>query len=165
MHPSLDKLYGPWLRLVDDRRGCFPDQLFTEVRETLNNLLLIQAVCHRTRTYSRVPASALPDFIDLVRPALEVMVGVLNRDDEDLFTQALQSFLIIPQFALVKNPKETAAEVRHKIYEFREGPNNTKTLENGKESTRNHLPLMLKSCHPMLKRQLPNLTIKQRRGV
>ena len=119
MHPDLERLYGPWLRVVDDRRGCFRDGLFSEVQETLNNLLLIQAVCHRNRTYSRV---ALPEFIDIVRPALEVMVGALNRGNHELFTQALQSFLIIPQFALVKNPKETAAEVRHKIYEFREGP-------------------------------------------
>ena len=69
-----------------------------------------------------MPASALPQFIEIVRPALEVMVGALNRGNDALFTQALQSFLIIPQFALVKKPKETAAEVQHKLHEFREGP-------------------------------------------
>ena len=116
--PALEKLYGPWLRVVDDRRGCFKDDLFSEVSPTDNNLLLIQAVCHRNRTYSRIPAAALPDFINIVRPALEVMVGALNRGNDELFTQALQSFLIIPQFALVKNPKETASEVRHKNYQF-----------------------------------------------
>ena len=122
VHSSLEQLYGPWLRVVDDRRGCWNDTFFTEVQPTSNNLLLLQAVSHRNRTYSRVPAAALPDFIDVVRPALETMVGALNSNKDELFTQALQSFLIIPQFALVKHPKETSSEIRHKLHEFREGP-------------------------------------------
>ena len=85
MFPALEKLYGPWLRVVDDRRGCFKDDLFSEVSPTDNNLL-IQAVCHRNRTYSRIPAAALPVCINIVRPALEVMVGALNRGNDELFT-------------------------------------------------------------------------------
>ena len=53
-------------------------------------------------------------------------MGALNADDDELFTQALQSFLVIPQFALVKNPKESASEVRRKLFEFREGPKESK---------------------------------------
>ena len=140
MFPALEKLYGPWLRVVDDRRGCFKDDLFSEVPQTDNNLLLIQTVCHRNRTYSRIPAAALPGFINIVRPALEAMVGALNRGNDELFTQALQSFLIIPQFALVKNPKETASEVRHKIYQFSEGPNEAKATRKRKRAPAHVIP-------------------------
>ena len=88
----------------------------------MNHLLLLSAVSHKVRTYSRVPASAIPNFINIVKPALEVMVGALNSGDDDLFTQALQSFLIIPQFALTKTSSETSNDLVHRLLEFSEGP-------------------------------------------
>ena len=146
------------------------DDLFSEVPSTDNNLLLIQAVCHRNRTYSRIPAAALPDFINIVRPALEVMVGALNRGNDELFTQALQSFLIIPQFALVKNPKETASEVRHKIYQFSEGPNEAKATRKRKRDPAHVIPPdndidTLPPCKTGDRSiQVPNGLVKQRKG-
>ena len=113
-----------------------------------------------------MPATALPEFIDIVRPALEVMVGALNRGNHELFTQALQSFLTIPQFALVKNPKETAAEVRHKIYEFREGPKQHKDTRKRTRVDSQPPPPDVEKLPPHVEKAIgPNLTIKQRRGV
>lgn len=163
MHPSLEELYGPWLRVVDNRRGCFRDDLFSEVRETLNNLLLIQAVCHRNRTYSRVPASAMPEFIELARPALEVMVGALNRGNKTLFTQALQSFLILPQFALVKNPKDTASDVRHKLHEFREGPKDS-TRHKRKREPSLHPPPEIETLPPHVKKAIDQFRYQAAEG-
>jgi len=120
--PQLD-LYAPWLREVDKREGLLDAFQNEDISNIPGNLhLLVQAASHKARTYSRVPGSAMPGFINLVRPALEVMVGALNTDNQDLFTQALQCFLIIPQIALVKGPKDTASSLKNIIYEFGEGP-------------------------------------------
>ena len=100
---------------------------------SLNLIFLVLAASHRARTYSRVPARAMQAFINLVTPALEVMVGALNSDKHELFTQALQSFLIIPQFALVKSPKETAIDLENKLFEFREGPKGEQAAPKGPE--------------------------------
>jgi len=117
-------MYAPWLKEVHKRTDFYreafhglPDEEITE-----NLITLVLAAGHKTRTYSRVPAKAMQDFINIVTPALEVMVGALNSGKHDLFSQALQSFCIIPQFALVKHAKDTATDLAHRIFEFREGP-------------------------------------------
>ena len=163
MDPSLE-LYGPWLKEVY-RRHDLHQEAFSNVDDndvSLNLIFLVLAASHRARTYSRIPARAMQAFINLVTPALEVMVGALNSDKHDLFTQALQSFLIIPQFALVKSPKETAIDLENKLFEFREGPKGEQAAPKGpeedqeerKQNPPEQIPPGLETLPPRVKKAL-----------
>jgi hypothetical protein len=125
VNPAL-AMYGPWLRQAFERgfNGEALSEYLSEGEYDDNTIFLVQAGNHRTRTYSRVPRQATEDFVATVLPALEVMVGALNRDDHKLFTQALQSFLIIPQFALSKTSgeKPSSQDIIEQLHKFRAGP-------------------------------------------
>src|SRR6185436_7116904 len=68
---------------------------------------MVLAADHGVRTYSRVPTIANEGLIAAVLPALEVLAGATNSGNHKLLTQALQCFLIIPQFALIKAARDT----------------------------------------------------------
>jgi len=97
-------MYQPWLQRVVDRK-IDTETLTKHIDEQDISISLIDMVLaadHGVRTYSRVPTIANEGLIAAVLPALEVLAGAINSGNHKLLTQALQCFLIIPQFALIK---------------------------------------------------------------
>ena len=100
---------------------------------------MVLAADHGVRTYSRLPTIANEGLIAAVLPALEVLAGAINSGNHKLLTQALQCFLIIPQFALIKAARDTVSsqDIARQLLEFGEGRLKKQSEEKSRASVDN----------------------------
>jgi len=134
-------MYQPWLQRVVDRK-IDTETLTKHIDEQDISISLIDMVLaadHGVRTYSRVPTIANEGLIAAVLPALEVLAGAINSGNHKLLTQALQCFLIIPQFALIKAARDTVSsqDIARQLLEFGEGRLKKQSEEKSRASVDN----------------------------
>ena len=113
--------YQPWFDVIGRRPKPVTE---TEQGQPDADPLLLKTINHKANMHKRIPPRARQALIAAVKPALQVMVGGIQTNNNSLFNRALQAFFIVPQFALIqrRSTPTKAADIEASIARFMDGP-------------------------------------------